>query len=94
MKYIPSALLALMLVTGTALAGQPYPATVVKVDPGTGKVTLKHGAIKKLDMDAMTMGYPVADKGMLAGLKPGDRVTFDVDGTADAPTVTKIEKAK
>ena len=89
-----AASLSLALGAFSAGAAQPYRAEVTKVDAGTGKVTLKHGAIPKLDMDAMTMGYRVADPSMLKGLKAGDRVTFDAKGTDGDYTVTKIEKLK
>ncbi len=42
---------------------------MTKVDPAAGKVTLDHAAIPKLDMDAMTMAYPVKDPAMLKDLK-------------------------
>ncbi len=50
------------------------------VDALAGRITLKHGPIKKLDMEAMTMGYRVADPSLLSGIKPGDHVTFDLSG--------------
>ncbi len=89
-----AAFLSLALAGGSAHAAQPYKAEVTKVDPGAGKVTLKHGAFPKLEMEAMTMGYRVADPSMLKGVKAGDHVTFDVEGTEGDYTVTKIEKAK
>lgn len=97
MRIIRNAALAAVAVVAmqaSGFAGQPYKAEVAKVDAGAGKVTLKHGAIPKLDMDAMTMGYRVADPSMLKDVKAGDHVTFDVEGTEGDYTVTKIEKAK
>ena len=38
---------------------------VVKVDKSAGKITVKHGPIKNLDMDSMTMVFRVADPAML-----------------------------
>lgn len=49
---------------------------VKKVDPDLGKITLKHGEIKELEMPPMTMVYVVEDKAALASLKPGDKVKF------------------
>lgn len=89
---IPFAL-AVLLGAGTAFAAD-FKAQVTAVDPAAGRVTLKHGAIKQLDMEAMTMAYRVADPKLLDGIKPGDRVTFDVKGADDDRTVTKLRKAR
>lgn len=65
---------------------------VIKVDQVAGKVTLKHGPIKNLDMDSMTMVFQVADPAMLAKVKAGDKVKFEADRVNGAITVTKIDK--
>jgi len=67
---------------------------VVKIDQAAGKMTLRHGPIKNLDMDGMTMVFRVADPAMLAKVKAGDRVTFEADRINGALTVTKIDKAR
>lgn len=68
---------------------------VTKIDTSAGKITLKHGPIKKLDMDeGMTMVFRVQDPAMLEKLKVGDKVKFDADRVNGQLTVTKIEKAK
>ena len=85
--------LAVALLAGGALAAD-IAGEVTDVDAGGGRVTLKHGPIKKLDMGAMTMGYRVSDPGLLKGIKAGDHVTFDVGGDAGDYTVTKLRKAK
>jgi len=53
--------------------------TVEKVDAGAGKVTIDHGPIPNLDMDAMTMVFRVQDSGLLQGVKAGDKVQFQAD---------------
>jgi len=69
--------------------------TVTKVDESAGKITLKHGPIKKLDMDeGMTMVFRAADPAMLKTVKAGDKVKFDADKVNGQFTVTRIEKAK
>ena len=86
---------ALSLVSMAALAdGNMVKAEVVKVDKPAGKMTLKHGPIKNLDMDSMTMVFRVADPAMLSGLKAGDKVKFDADRVNGSITVTKLQKAK
>jgi Cu/Ag efflux protein CusF len=68
--------------------------TVEKIDKGAGKVTLKHGPIKNLDMDAMTMVFRVQDPSALDKLKAGQKVKFEADRVNGQITVTKIEAAK
>lgn len=78
-----------------AFAKEPYVGEVKKVDAAQGKVTLKHGPIKKFDMEeGMTMIYRVADPAMLKGLKAGDRIRFDTEKLNGHFTITKIEKSK
>jgi Cu(I)/Ag(I) efflux system periplasmic protein CusF len=68
---------------------------VTKIDVSAGKITLKHGPIKKLEMeDSMTMVFRVQDPAMLKQIKVGDKVKFDADRINGQFTVTKIEKSK
>jgi Cu(I)/Ag(I) efflux system periplasmic protein CusF len=68
---------------------------VTKIDESAGKITLKHGPIKKLDMeDGMTMVFRAQDPAMLKQVKVGDKVKFDADRVNGQITVTKIEKSK
>lgn len=67
---------------------------VRKIDLDSGKITLKHGPIKNLDMDSMTMVFRVADPDMLKNLKAGDRIKFAADRVNGQITILKIEKAK
>jgi len=69
---------------------------VRKIDEAAGKITLKHGPIKKLDMeeDSMTMVFRVKDTAMLKSLKVGDNIKFDADRVNGQITVTAIQKSK
>ena len=68
---------------------------VTKVDPSAGNITIKHGPIKKLDMDqGMTMVFHAQDPDLLKGVKAGDKIKFDADSVNGQLTVTKIEKGK
>jgi Cu(I)/Ag(I) efflux system protein CusF len=69
---------------------------VKKIDLAAGKITLKHGPIKSLDMDdeTMTMVFRVQDPAMLKQVKAGDRVQFEAGRTAAGITVTKLQKVK
>ncbi len=71
----------------------PVDGQITKIDAAQGKVTLKHGPIKNLDMDGMTMVFAVADPAMLKAVKVGDKVKFEADRVNGRITVTKIEKA-
>lgn len=66
---------------------------VKKVDKEAGKVTLKHGQIKNLDMPAMTMLFRVKEPQMLDQLKEGDKIKFTVDRVNGALTITSLEPA-
>lgn len=80
----------------TAALAQTAPVSgeVTKINEAQGKITLKHGPIKNLDMDGMTMVFAVADPAMLKTVKAGDKVSFEADRVNGRLTVTKIEKAK
>jgi Cu/Ag efflux protein CusF len=68
---------------------------VKKIDEAVGKITLKHGPIKSLDMDeGMTMVFRVQESAMLKQVKVGDKVRFEVGRTASGVAITKMEKAK
>lgn len=69
-------------------------AVVQKIDQTSGLIVLKHGDIPNLAMPAMTMGFDVADRKMLAQVKPGDKVRFHVEVMKGKPTVTHIESAR
>ena len=65
----------------------------MKIDVSAGKITLKDGPIKKLEMDeGMSMVFRVEDPAMLKQVKVGDKVRFDADRVNGQLTVTKIQK--
>ena len=78
-------------------AGQPADdmteAEVRKVDKEAGKITLRHGPIRSLDMPAMTMVFQAADRTLLDQLKSGDKVRFAARQEGGAYIVTAIERA-
>lgn len=67
---------------------------VTKIDKAQSKITLRHGPIKKLDMDGMTMVFRVQDAKMLDTVKVGDKVKFEADRVNGAITITSMEKRK
>ncbi|MBS7552959.1 copper-binding protein [Ancylobacter dichloromethanicus] len=86
--------LAITAFSTAALAqAVPVDGQVTKINEAQGKITLKHGPIKNLDMEGMTMVFVVADPSMLNAVKVGDKVKFEADRVNGRITVTKIEKA-
>lgn len=86
-------------------APEPAPATragvapmadgeVRRVDKEAGKITLKHGPIRSLDMPPMTMVFQVHDRAFLEKVKAGDKVKFTAEEKAGAYVVTSLEAAK
>ena len=68
---------------------------VTKVDEPAKKITIRHGPMKKLDMEQpMTMVYAVQDPNMLNQVKAGDKIKFDADRINGQFTVTKIQKVQ
>ncbi|MEM5296197.1 copper-binding protein [Burkholderia sp. JPY481] len=65
---------------------------VKKVDTSAGKLTIKHGPLKNLDMEAMTMVFKVKDPAMLSQVKAGDKIDFVAEEIDGALTVTKLQK--
>jgi len=68
---------------------------VKKIDETAGKITLKHGPIKSLDMDddVMTMTFRVQDPAMLKQVKVGDKVQFEAERSRAGITISKLQKA-
>ena len=87
---------AAALAVGTTVAdAQMVQGEVTKVDESAGKITIKHGPMKKFDMeDGMTMVFRAGDPALLKQVKPGDKIMFDADKINGQFTATKIEKRK
>jgi Cu/Ag efflux protein CusF len=68
-------------------------AEVTKIDLAGGRVTLKHGEIKNLDMPPMTMVFQVKEARLLEGVAVGDRVRFTAERIDGRYTVTSLRKA-
>lgn len=67
-------------------------AEVRKVYKDSGKITLKHGEIKNLDMPGMTMQFKVKNPAMLDGINSGDKVLFTAEQVKSELIVTSIHK--
>lgn len=49
---------------------------VRRIDKENGKITLRHGELKNLEMPPMTMVFVVRDPALLDKVKVGDKVRF------------------
>lgn len=75
-----------------AASGLPWAeAEVRRVDAAAGKINLKHGDIKNLDMPPMSMVFQLQDKTLLGNIKAGDRVRFTADKVNGSYTVLEIQ---
>lgn len=82
-------------VTALAQSDEFVNGQVTRVDQSAGKITIKHGPLRKFDMDeGMTMVFQAGDPAMLTAVKAGDRIRFVPERINGQFTVTKIEKAK
>lgn len=94
-KHLSTALLGTVLALSAFAQSALSDAEVRKVDKANGKVTLKHGEIKNLDMPPMTMVFTAKDKTLLDNVKAGDKVQFRADKDAAGEYVlTAIEPQK
>ena len=64
---------------------------VKKIDKEAGKLTIKHGEIKHMEMPPMTMVFVVKDKSMLDTVKAGDKVRFMVIEEKGQKVVTDLQ---
>ena len=86
------ALLSVSAGTPASAQSAPFDGEVTKIDPDASKITIKHGPMKKFDMDVgMTMVFKAADPAMLKQVKAGDRIKIDADKVNGQFTVVKIE---
>jgi Cu(I)/Ag(I) efflux system protein CusF len=67
-------------------------AVVKKVDPSTGMVTLQHGALKNINMSAMTMAYKAKDASMVEEARAGEKVKVRVENVDGTLTIVKLMK--
>lgn len=87
---VATAMAVVSLATPLAFAQQAdATGEVRRVDAAAGKVTIKHDAIKALDLPAMSLVYQV-DPALLANIKAGDKVRFTATRKDGKYVVTAI----
>jgi Cu/Ag efflux protein CusF len=99
MKAFKASVVAILMLASPpqALADEGGPLVngqITKVDPDTGKLTIKHDAIPNLDMDAMTMIFKAGEGVTVEDVKPGDKIRFHAEKINGQITVTQVEKVK
>jgi Cu/Ag efflux protein CusF len=100
LRKLPIALFAIaLLAMAKPAVAQTAPEVtsgeVTKVDESAQKITIRHGPIKKYEMEeGMTMVFRAKDPAMLKQVKAGDKIRFESDRVNGQFTVTRIEKAK
>lgn len=65
---------------------------VRRLDREQGRVTLRHGDIRSLDMPPMTMVFQVTDTRLIDSIAPGDTVRFRVIAEGTRYRITALEK--
>lgn len=94
-SMITLAVLTSLAAVSTVAFAQMVDGEVTKVDQSAGKLTIKHGPMKKFDMEGgMTMVFRANDAAMLKQVKPGDKIKFEADKVNGQFTVMKLEKTK
>ncbi|HYE39882.1 MAG TPA: copper-binding protein [Ramlibacter sp.] len=95
LKHIAAALLGAALSLSALAQETLSEGEIRRVDKSAGKVTLKHGEIRNLEMPPMTMVFAVPDKALLEPLQAGDKVRFVAAQDATGRyIVTRIEAQK
>lgn len=65
-----------------------------KIDKDQGKLTVKHGPIRNLDMPGMTMVFGVKDRSLLDHIKIGDKVRFTAIQESGRLLITDIQPVR
>ncbi|MBK6387569.1 MAG: copper-binding protein [Rhodoferax sp.] len=79
---------------GMATAPGMTDGEVRKIDKEAGKITIKHGEIKHMDMPGMTMVFVVKDKALLDKTTVGAKIQFMAMNENGQMTVTDIQPVK
>lgn len=94
---------SVFIVAAAAITVLSAPAYVVHAQAASGqgqgeivritdaKIAIRHGAIKQLDLPAMTLNYAI-DPSLTKGLAVGDKVKFTAQREGDGYRITQIKK--
>lgn len=94
-RSIRAALMALAFSAPALACAEPLAeGEVRKVNKDAGKLTIRHGELKNLDMPPMTMVFRVKDPAMLDQVQAGDKVRFTAEKIEGQYTVVEMEKQR
>jgi Cu/Ag efflux protein CusF len=65
---------------------------VIGINRDSGKIVLRHGAMKGIDLPPSTASYKLKDAGVLGKVSPGDKVVFTMQSSSTGPVITRIDK--
>jgi len=85
---------ALTMTLALGAHAQDVEGEVRKVDAEGGKITVRHGEIKNLDMPPMQMSFRVTNPQWLTAVQPGDKIRFSADKVNGQYTITALEVRK
>jgi Cu(I)/Ag(I) efflux system protein CusF len=86
--------MAFALNTSFASSDDLSDGEIKKIDKSSGKITLKHGELKNLDMPSMTMVFTAKNLNQLEPLQAGDKVKFKAVSENGKLLVTDIQVVK
>ena len=78
---------------GMAAAPGMADGEVRKIDKENGKITIRHGEIKHMDMPPMTMVFTAKDKALLDKVQVGQKIQFTVVHEGGKMVVTDMQPA-
>ena len=78
---------------GMAAAPAVADGEVRKIDKENGKITIRHGEIKHMDMPPMTMVFTAKDKALLDKVQVGQKIQFTVVHEGGKMVVTDMQPA-
>ena len=94
MKDILAVTALALLATAAGAQTPQVSGEVTKVDKNNGRITLRHGEIKNLDMPPMTMTFRVREGKLLEDVVVGERVRFTAEKLDGNYVVTTLNKAE
>ena len=92
MKRVTAVLLALLLMN-PVFAQTVHRATgvVTRVDPASGRITIRHDPVKSLNWPGMTMTFKAKDKAMLDKVKKDQKIDFGFVEQGNDYVVTDVK---